>query len=227
MQFVEPFSGAGLPPSAGGNSPEVAAQLRRLRRHHKLIQLSRSIRFWWYRLLLVILAGLLAGEFEPFVLGIGKYIVVVAIALVVVFLAIRRVHFGVFLTAMLATPFFQFALSIKSLSLYPSIPLVLVLFATAMILVAFRVRKPIFPSFWVIWPLFALTLMAIVSNIMVQLTWTHTVPHKVGNSPVIYDELLGIGMFFIPIALIITTCVAVTKREQWIEHIQRGLLVLG
>lgn len=227
MQITNGVSQGQFPPAQGGNSADIRQAIARQRRLHRRTQLMRSVKFWWYRILIVVLAGLLAGELEPLVTTIWKYVIIVLAALVVLFLAIRRLHFGVFLTVVLATPFFQFALAIKSLNLYPSIPLVIVLFFTAMILVAFRVRKPIFPSFWVMWPLFALLLLAIISNIMVQLTWTHTVPHKVGNELVIYDEVLGVLMFFVPIALIVTACVAVTKREHWIEYMQRGLLVLG
>lgn len=227
MQITNGVSQGQFPPAQGGNSADIRQAISRQRRLHRRTQLMRSVRFWWYRILIVVLAGLVAGELEPLVTSIWKYVIIVLAALVVLFLAIRRLHFGVFLTVVLATPFFQFALAIKSLNLYPSIPLVIVLFFTAMILVAFRVRKPIFPSFWVMWPLFALLLLAIISNIMVQLTWTHTVPHKVGNELVIYDEVLGVCMFFVPIALIVTACVAVTKREHWIEYMQRGLLVLG
>src|SRR5258708_14344786 len=34
-------------------------------------------------------------------------------------------------------------------------------------------------------------------------------------------------MFCIPLIIIITTCAIVTKKEQWIEYIQRGILILG
>ncbi len=217
----------GFPSPGGGNSSDIAAQLRVVRARQKRTLLLRSIGFWWYRILLVILAGLLAAAFEPSILDIWKYAIVAVLALIALFWLIRRVEFGLFMIAMVATPFFQFAIPIKSLNLYPSILLTPVLFAVVMIQVAFRVRKPIFPSFWVIWPLLGLILMAIISNIMGQLTWTHTVPHKVGNSPVIYDEVLGIGMFCIPLIIIITTCVVVTKKEQWIEYIQRGIMILA
>ena len=227
MQVSGTSLNGGFPSPGGGNSSDIATQLQSLRESQKRILLRRSIGFWWYRILLVILAGLLAGAFEPFVLQYWKYAIVVVVALIALFWLFRRVEFGLFMIAMVATPFFQFAIPIKSLNLYPSILLLPLLFAGVMIQVAFRVRKPIYPSFWVIWPLLGLILMGIVSNIIVQLTWTHTVPHKVGNSPVIYDEILGIGMFCIPLIIIITTCAIVTKKEQWIEYIQRGILILG
>jgi O-antigen ligase len=217
----------GFPSPGGGNSSDIAAQLQSVRESQKRILLRRSIGFWWYRILLVILVGLLAGAFEPYVLQIWKYAVVVVVALIALFWLFRRVEFGLFMIAMVATPFFQFAIPIKSLNLYPSILLIPLLFAGVMIQVAFRARKPIYPSFWVIWPLLGLIFMAVISNIMGQVMWTRTVPHKVGNSPVIYDEILGICMFCIPLIIIITTCAVVTKKEQWIEYIQRGIMILG
>jgi O-antigen ligase len=205
----------------------IADQARHLRGRQKRTLLFRSVRFWWYRILLVILAGLLAAVLGPIVLLAWKIVIGAVVAIIVLFLAIRRVEFGLFLITALATAFFPIIFSIKSMNVYPAVPIVLVLFAVVMIQVAFRVRKPIFPSFWVIWPLLGLCLMAVISNIMVQVTWTPTVPHKVGNSPIIYDEILGVLMFFIPVVIIITTCAAVTAREYWIEYIQRGLLILG
>lgn len=217
----------GFPSPRGGNPSDIAAQLQRLRESQKRILLWRSIGFWWYRILLVILVGLLAGAFEPYVLQIWHYAIVAVVALIALFWLFRRVEFGLFMIAMLATPFFQFAVPVKSLNLYPSIILIPLLFAGVMIQVAFRVRKPIYPSFWIIWPLLGLIFMAVISNIMGQVMWTRGVPHKVGSSPVIYDELLGICMFCIPLIIIITTCAVVTKKEQWIEYIQRGIMILG
>ncbi len=216
-----------LPSAEEGNSLPIANQLRRQGGRQKRTLLLRSVRFWWYRILLVILAGLLAAELGPIALLAWKIVIGAVVAIIVLFLAIRRVEFGLFLITALATAFFPIIFSIKSMNVYPAVPIIPVLFAVVMIQVAFRVRKPIFPSFWIMWPLFGLCLMAIISNIIVQVTWTPTVPHKVGNSPIIYDEILGVLMFFIPVVIILTTCAAVTAREQWIEYIQRGLLILG
>ncbi|MFL5663859.1 MAG: O-antigen ligase family protein [Ktedonobacteraceae bacterium] len=227
MQVSGTSLNGGFPSRGGGNSSDIAAQLQSLRESQKRILLRRGIGFWWYRILLVILAGLLAGAFEPYVLQIWHFAVVAVVALIVLFWLFRHVEFGLFLIAMVATPFFQIAIPVKSLNLYPSVLLIPLLFAVVMVQVAFRVRKPIYPSFQVIWPLLGLIFMAVISNIMGQVMWTPMVPHKVGSSPVIYDELLGIAMFCIPLIIIITTCAVVTKKEQWIEYIQRGIMILG
>ena len=205
----------------------LADQLHRNHRHHKRIQLGRSVGFWWYRIALIVLGGMLVAFLSPYVLTIGKIILGVFVAMVAIFLAVRWVQFGLLMVAILATAFFPIAFSIKSLNVYPAIPFLALLFTVIMIQTAFRVRRPVFPSFWVIWPLIGLIVMSIVSNIIVQVVWTHTVPHKVINNPVIYDEILGIGLFCIPMIIIITTTAAITKREQWIEYIQRSLLILA
>jgi O-antigen ligase len=226
MQITNNFSEGGIP-SQSGIPVNLADQLHRNHRRYKRIQLGRSVRFWWYRIALIILGGMAVAFLSPYVLTIGKIILGVLVAMVAIFLAVRRVQFGLLMVAILATAFFPIAFSIKSLNVYPAIPFLPLLFAVIMIQTAFRVRKPVFPSFWVIWPLIGLIVMSIVSNIIVQVVWTHTVPHKVINNPVIYDEILGIGLFCIPMIIIITTTAAITKKEQWIEYIQRSLLILA
>ncbi len=227
MQITDTFSQGGVPPSQGGNAVDIADQLLRQRRQHKRIQLLRSVRFWWYRILLVVLGGLIIAFLSPSVLSIWKIIIGGLVAAVAVFLAVRRVEFGILMVSILGTAFFPIAFSIKSLNVYPAVPFLPLLFSVVLIQTAFRVRKPVFPSFWVIWPLLGLVVLAIVSNIVVQLTWSHTVPHKIINNPVIYDEILGVGLFCIPVIIFITTTAAVTKKEQWIEYIQSALLVLS
>ncbi len=227
MQITDTFSKGGVPPSPGGISANIVDELRRHHSRHKRTQLMRSVRFWWYRIALIVLGGLLVAFFSPYVLTSWKVILGVLVAMVAAFLAVRRVEFGLLMVAILATALFSIAFSIKSLNLYPAIPFLAFLFSVIMIQTAFRVRKPVFPSFRVVWPLIGLIVMSIVSNIIVQVEWTHTVPHKVINNPVIYDEVLGIGLFCIPLVIIITTTAAVTKKEQWIEYIQRALLILA
>jgi O-antigen ligase len=227
MQTTDTFSQGGFPPSEGGNAVDIADQLYRRRRQHKRIQLLRSVRFWWYRILLIVLGGLIIAFLSPSVLDIWKIIIGVLVAAVAVFLAVRRVEFGLLMVSILGTAFFPVAFSIKSLNVYPAVPFLPLLFSVVLIQTAFRVRKPVFPSFRVIWPMLGLIVLTIVSNIIVQLTWTHTVPHKVINNPVIYDEILGVVLFCIPVIIFITTTAAITKKEQWIEYIQRALLVLS
>lgn len=212
----------------GGGAPDIAAQLRKQRSQHTRILLLRTVGFWWHRILLVILVGYLGASLlgqvamnypTPVFLGLA--------ASVVVFLAIRRVELGFVLIVILATAFFPKAISLKSLNIYPSVPMFVILFIVVLIQVVFRVRKPVWPSFWTVWPIFGLVGMAIVSNIMVQLTWTVTVPHKINSNPVIYDEVLGVALFCVPWVLITVTTVILTKKEYLIQYVQRALLILS
>jgi O-antigen ligase len=101
------------------------------------------------------------------------------------------------------------------------------LFFVLAVLVAFRVKEAVLPSFWAIWPLLGLASLAVISNIVVQVTWTSGVPHKVGNSPIILDEIYGIALFFLPLVTIAVTTVSLTKKENWIEYIQTAFLVVS
>ncbi|HYL42506.1 MAG TPA: hypothetical protein VEU97_03885, partial [Ktedonobacteraceae bacterium] len=91
MQVSGTSLNGGFPSPGGGNSSDIATQLQSLRESQKRILLRRRIGFWWYRILLVILTGLLAGAFEPYVLQIWKYAVVAVVALIVLFWLFRRV----------------------------------------------------------------------------------------------------------------------------------------
>src|SRR5205085_91230 len=113
------------------------------------------------------------------------------IGAMLLFVVFKRLEFGYFLAAIVTTPFFPTIYSINLLDICPIVPLLPVLFAVAMIQAGFRVRKFVWPSFWVIWPLIGLIIVAIVSQILAQVTWLYEIPHVVLGNPIIEDELTG------------------------------------
>jgi O-antigen ligase len=224
MQHAETLSKDA--PPRGGGAPDIADQLQQLQRYHRRILRQRAVERWWPCILLIVLGGIAAGIAGQFTLLYPKYIFAAIIALVLFFLVTWRVGLGFFITAVCSTPWLPAAFGIKSrVQVYPALPLLFWLFFILLIQTAFRVRKPILPSFRAIWPLFGLLALAIISDIMAQVTWTLVVPHKINNSPVIYSELYGIVLFCLPLIAIAVTTAALTDREQWLERILNAYLV--
>src|SRR5690349_9955283 len=114
MQITNNISESGIP-SQSGIPVNLEDQLHRNHRRHKRIQFGRSVRFWWYRIALILLAGIIVAFLSTYVLTIGKIIIGALVAMVAIFFAIRKVQFGLLLVAILATAFFPVAFSIKSL----------------------------------------------------------------------------------------------------------------
>ena len=224
MQIAKTFPKGAFPPSQGGNAPDISAQLRQQREEHQRIQVRRAVELWWPRVLLIVLGGITAGIVGQFVFYYPIYIFAPMVALVILFLMAWRVYFGMFMIAIASTALFPQAFSVKALSVYPAIPLLLWLFFVLAVQVAFRIKEAILPSFWAIWPLLGMACLAIISNIVVQVTWTKGVPHKVGNSPIILDEFYGIALFLFPLIIIVVTTVSLVKKERWIEYIQTAFL---
>jgi len=229
MQITNTFRNGAFPPSQGGGAPtpDVAGQIRKQRRYHNLIHLRRTLGLWWYRILLILLVSYLAGQLgtilAPLILTNPKLLIVVVgivPAVVLVYWIVKRVEFGLLVTAVSATAFFPTILSIKSLSLAPSPLLLLLLFSVVLVVSAFHARKPVWPSFYALWPVLGLIVLAFVSQIMVQFTWTHVVPRKLNNNPIYYDEIFGVGLFFFPFIILTTTTACLTNRDKWIEYIK-------
>jgi O-antigen ligase len=224
MQFADRFSGGSFPPSLEERSPDIASQLRQQKVRHHLIWLSRSVGLWWYRILLIVLAAAIAtfggqsGYFDV------KIFVGVAVGIVLFFMAIRRVEFGIVLAAIITTPLVPSIGQLKSLQLHAIELLLLILFITLMVQTAFGAREPILPSIQAIWPQIGLIIMAFVSTTAVQLTWTPGVPHKITTNPIIFDEIYGVLLYFVPLLTIIVTTAALTYKEKSIEYIQYGFL---
>lgn len=228
-----------LPPSQVGSAPDINSQLQQQRAYHQRILMQRTVKLWWPRILLILLSVIIATIAGLVVAAIGQatlvqvalkcilIAVVLVIASIVIFVAARRLEFGLLLTAIAATVFVPEMFSVKSLAVYPVVPLLLVLFIILMVQAAFHVREYVVPSFRAIWPLLGLITIAIISTIVVQITWTAGVPHKINSTPIIEDELLGIGVCLIPLITITLTTMALTKKDHYIEYIQRTYLILA
>ena len=229
MQITEAYSNGAFPSSENGNasSGKLAMELRQQHRNHRLIQLRRATGFWWYRLLLIITAGLISALLAPMFLAYPKIIIGGLGAIVLLFFVVKYVDWSILLVAIFATAFFPAVLQAKSLSASPVQPLILLVFVILLVQVIFHVREPAFPSFWSIWPWLGIILMAFVSQIMVQFTWTHLVPRKINNNPIYYDEIFGVFLFFFPLITILVTTICVSKKERLIEYIQRAFMILA
>jgi O-antigen ligase len=229
MQITNTFRDGAFPSSQGGGAltPDVASQIRKQRLRHRLIWLRRTAGLWWYRILLIALVSYLAPMLAPLALANPKVLVVFAglgPVLILVYWIFKRLEFGLLATAVTATAFFPTILQIKSLAIAPAPLLVVVLFAALLIQVAFHVRKPVWPSFYALWPVLGLIVIAIVSQVMIQFTWTHPVPHKINTNPIYYDEIFGVALFFYPFMILTLTTAALTNKDKWIEYIKIGYM---
>ncbi len=209
----------------GGSTTDLASQLSEQRMRHRRILQKRALTFWWPRILTIVLAAIIAAVLGQFALAFPKPIFVGIGALLVIFLMVWRTDFGLLALTISATAFFPQAFQVKSLEVYPALPLLVLMCFTLVVQAAFRVREFVWPSFWAIWPQYGLIIAAIISSIMIQVTWVPGVPRRISSSPIIYDELFGIAMYFFPLAVITATTAFLTKRDKWVEYILRGLLI--
>ncbi|HEV7128196.1 MAG TPA: O-antigen ligase family protein [Ktedonobacterales bacterium] len=192
-----------------------------------LVYFRRTLGFWWYRVLLVALAGCLAGVLGVFVLTFPKPVLGAVAMLIPTFWAIRRLEFGLVALGILATPLLPTAFSVKSLDIYPAEPLFALLIVVIAVQTAFRTRAFVWPSFQSIWPLLGLIVLAVASTLAIQVTWIPVVSHRINGSPIIFDELLGIGIYCVPVLTIVLVSACVTNRDRWIEHLLTAFLVLA
>jgi O-antigen ligase len=206
-----------------------------------MLAVRRSAGFWWYRLLLVLLGGslsailgTLAVVYPVKIAGVvvpPLYMVLAVAALlaapVFAFWTVRRLEVGWIFLGICATPLVPPTLAVKSLTIYP-VELVLAVLAGAVAVRAvFHVREYVWPSFWVIWPLLALFTLAIVSEILIQVTWISQVPHKLNAQPVYYSELLGVALYAVPLLILVVTTACLTGREPWIVKQENVFLILS
>jgi O-antigen ligase len=229
MQISDTFSGGASPSLPGGDAStrKFASELRKQRRNHRLIQLRRATGFWWYRLLLIVIAGLASPFLAPLLLASPKIIIGGMGAIVLLFIVVKYADWGLLLIAIFATAFFPAVLQVKSLGASPVQPLIILLFIILIVQTAFHVREPVFPSFWSIWPWLGIIVLAFVSEIMVQFTWTHVVPRRINNNPIYYDELFGIALFFFPLITVLITTICVSSKERLIQYVQRAYMILA
>lgn len=229
MQIANSFENSPFPPSSGGGgpTPDIAQQIHRRHARNRRIFLLRNVQFWWWRILIIVLAGVVAGVDAQFFLLIWKETIGCVVAAPILVWMFKRVEVGLLFTGLLATALIPKAVDIKSLIIYPSIPFLFLLFGWLLVKTAFHEHKPILPSFKVIWPHICILVLVIVSSVFAQLMWDHHVPHKVNAYPILYDEIVGVVMYFIPLITIVTTTAALTNKEKWVEYIQRMFLFVA
>ena len=229
MQITNTVSKSAFPPTQGedASARKFAGELRKQRRYHRLIQLRRATGFWWYRLLLIIIAGLISSYLAPLFLADPKIIIGGMGAIVLLFFVAKYADWGILLIAIFATAFFPAVLQVKSLSASPEQPLIILLFSILVVQIVFHVREPVLPSFWSIWPWLGIIVLAFVSEIMIQFTWTHLVPRKINNNPIYFDEIFGVALFFFPLITVLVTTICISSKKLLIEYIQRAYMILA
>ena len=229
MQITNTVSKSAFPPTQGedASARKFAGELRKQRRYHRLIQLRRATGFWWYRLLLIIIAGLISSYLAPLLLADPKIIIGGMGAIVLLFFVAKYADWGLLLMAIFATAFFPAVLQVKSLSASPEQPLIILLFSILVVQIVFHVREPVLPSFWSIWPWLGIIVLAFVSEIMIQFTWTHLVPRKINNNPIYFDEIFGVALFFFPLITVLVTTICISSKKRLIEYIQRAYMILA
>src|SRR5258708_12576487 len=168
MRITDNVSHTALPPLQGGGAPDIAGQLRRQQEAHASILRKRAIESWWYRIVLVVLAVVVAVILVEVstVLPSPTYSLAffgAALGILIVVWVVRRPQFGFVLFAIVCTAFFGKLFEIKALYIYPMMPMIIVLFFALLVQPAFHVRTPIFPPFSPIWPHFHLISLPIVS----------------------------------------------------------------
>jgi O-antigen ligase len=217
-----------LPPSGGSNTPDSATELERQQMRQRRILLLRTAQLWWYPILLVVLGGLVATILGQFAMSYPLYIFGVLCGLPFIFMAVRRLEFGLFFVALIATPLSPLTVSLKSLEVDPPVLLLLALFAVFILQTAFHTRdKPVLPSIWVRWPLFGLLILAVISNLFIQINWAPNVPHKLNNSPILVDEIYGVCLFTFPLLVTTMISAAITGKERWIGIIVHTYLIVA
>src|SRR6266700_7998137 len=231
MQVTNTFGKGAFPPPGGGAPPtDIASQINQQRSYYQRIHFQRSLRFWWFRILLIVLAVAISVTLGyvysllplAIVLASYKYIVVGAMAFPLIVFLVKRLDIALLFFAVSATPFLPQAFTLKSIQVFPCILMVALLFCVLLVQVSFHVRKAFLPSLWVLWPYLGMIALALISTIMVQFTWTHGVPKKINNNPIYYDEILGIGVYFFPLItyMVVTTILSYwEKLLQWILNI--------
>jgi O-antigen ligase len=224
MQISDTLQNNAFPPSPGGN---VTDELKRRRMYYRLLHFRRSFRFWWFRVLIVVLGTLAAVILGPYFLTFPKEIIGGAAGIVLFFWAIRRLDFGLWLVAICSTAFSPKLISLKSVDVYPVDVLAPLLLFAVLWAVVFRVRKFVWPSFWTIWPWLGILVLAVISEIMIQVTWIPLVPHKLNSTPLIYSEILALGMYSFPLIIILVTCACLSINERMMQVILKTFLWLG
>src|SRR2546421_8805475 len=123
MQTADVFPKGMLPPVQGGGAPETTRQFRNHQIRQRRILRQRTVQFWWYPILLVVLGGILAAILGQFALDLPKEVFGAVIAVPLFFMAVRRLEFGLLLLAILVSPFLPSALKAGTMYISPAFPL--------------------------------------------------------------------------------------------------------
>ena len=228
MQIADTFSNGGFPPNGGNSTVDIASQLQQQRTRQRRILLWRTIGNWWLPVVLIAVGCAVAVELAQ-TIGISYPVPVFAVLLglpVLVFI-IKKVDFSFLLLVIFTTAISRNLVSLKGADIYPSEVLIAVLFTTLLVQAAFHAHKISLPPVRMIWPQLGLLVLAIASNIIVQYTWTHGVPHKINSNPILYDELLGILIFTFPLIVYVIVTMVISERERYIRYIPRIFMVLA
>lgn len=229
MQIIGRFGRASTP-----SSPESAPPARALggdvvtmHQRYRKLHLRRAVGFWWYRILLVALGGILAAALGEIAMVQWKLLIAVLVVPPVVFLMTRRAEVGLVFLGVAVSPLVPPAFSVKSVDIYPAEAALALLLATVTVLAAFHLRPIVWPSLWAIWPQLGLITLAIISEMMIQVTWIPRVPHSVNATPVLYSEMIGIVQYCIPLATITVTTACLTGKDDWIPWLENAFLALS
>lgn len=223
------FGRASLPSPSGADTltPALAEQIQAMRRRYQKMDARRKLAFWWYRVLLVVLGGCLAAVLGEVMMFQWKIVLAVVLAPLIVFLMVQRLEVGLVLMGAAAAPLFPVMFSVKSVNIYPAEAALGLMLVAVLVLAAFRVRVFVWPSLWAIWPQIGLITLAIISEIMIQVTWSPQVPHRINSTPVLYSELLGIVQYCVPLAIIVVTTACLTGKDHWITRLENAFLLFA
>lgn len=227
MQISKAFPQGAFPRSPGGGAPEYAEQLQRERLRHQRIQRLRTLQVWCYPILLAVFGAVVAVILGQYVFDQTKIVLGALILVPFLLVLIKRHEFGFLIFAASVTPFVPTALKVGTLYVSPAIPILLLLAFLVLLRKAFRVADTLPPSIWTTWPLIGLILMAIVSEVMGQVTWLYGVPHEVLGNPIIFEEIIGIAIYCVPLLIVWIASGVLTHKDEWIGYIQHTFMVLA
>lgn len=211
----------------GTTNTAVSGDMLALWRRYRWIYLHRTLGFWWWRIGLVVVGGCAGAVLGQIAMLDWKIAAAALIAPVVVFFMLRRLEVGLVFLGIAASPLTPPAFTVKSLTIYPVELALALLLVTVAVLAAYRLRTFVWPSLWAIWPQIGLIALAIIAELMIQITWIPQIPHKINATPILYSELLGIVQYGVPLATIIVTTACLTGREGWIVKLENAILVMS
>ena len=228
MQIADTYSNGGFPPSGGGSPTDIASQLRQQQARHRRVLFWRRLNYWWLPVFLTVLGSLVAIFLAQSVgISYPLPVIIVLLGIPVLVFMVNRVDFSLLLFVIFTTAISRDLVSVKGATIYPSQVLMAIIFCTLLVQAAFHAHKVCLPPFRMIWPQLGLFVLGIISNIMVQFTWTHGVPHKINSNPIIYDELLGNAIFTFPLIVYVMVTMIVAERERYIRYIPRIFMILA